>query len=58
MGGCCGWSTLVKGRVVVVSVYNNRLSVLYWHVRVHELCESRGGRPYGFCGRKATLNHA
>ena len=35
--------------------------------RVQELCESRGGRPglpvlmshnYGFCGRKATLNHA
>ena len=33
--------------------------------RVQELCESRGGRPwaprpnepYGFCGRKATLNH-
>ena len=34
--------------------------------RVQELCERRGGRPgvfrpsepYGFCGRKATLNHA
>ena len=33
-------------------------------VIVQELCESRGGRPglpvpdspYGFCGRKATLN--
>ena len=33
-------------------------------VRARELCESRGGRPglpvpnspYGFCGRKATLN--
>ena len=35
-------------------------------LRVQELCESRGGRPglsvlnepYGFCGRKGTLNHA
>ena len=34
--------------------------------RGQELCESRGGRPgpvrpnepYGFCGRKATLNRA
>ena len=33
--------------------------------RAQELCDSRGGRPglpvpdkpYGFCGRKATLNH-
>ena len=33
--------------------------------RAQELCESRGGRPglpvpnepYGFCGRKATLQH-
>ena len=30
-------------------------------LRVQELCESGGGRPnepYGFCGRKATLNRA
>ena len=36
-------------------------------IRVQELCESRGGlpglsylinKPYGFYGRKATLNHA
>ena len=35
-----------------------------WSVRARELCGSRGGRPglpvpnrpYGFCGRKATLN--
>ena len=40
------------------------ISFLYFRVRVQELCESRGGRlglpvpnkPYGFCGRKATLN--
>ena len=23
----------------------------------NELCECRGGRPGGFCGRKATLHH-
>ena len=25
--------------------------------RQSELCECRGGRPVGFCGRKATLHH-
>ena len=34
-----------------------------WGHRVRQLCESGGGRPgpnepYGFCGRKASLNHA
>ena len=46
------WSSL--GGVKSPAPYRN------WD-RVQGLCESRGGRPnepYGFCGRKATLNHA
>ena len=42
------------------SIMHKRLQGLALLVRVEELCESRGGRPnepYGFCGRKATLNH-
>ena len=39
--------------------------LMHASLRVQELCESQGGRPglpvpnkpYGFCGRKAALNH-
>ena len=53
---------------------NDARSLVYIYIMIctgvpprgQELCESRGGRPgpvrpnepYGFCGRKATLNRA
>ena len=47
-----------------VSIFSIQRFQWLTSLRAQELCESRGGRPdlpvpnspYGFCGRKATLN--
>ena len=58
-------SSVLKKEKKSVVMKTLQPTLTYFH-RVQELCESRGGRPaaprpnepYGFCGRKATLNHA
>ena len=57
----------IKAVLPVVLLLCSAIMVSRYRIyfRVQELCESRGGRPswafrpnepYGFCGRKATLN--
>ena len=57
MSGWTSWAPVPNKPTVSVDVKQH-------FNRLQELCESRGGRtglpvpnkPYGFCGRKGTLN--
>ena len=60
-GHCSELRSCVKVEVAVLIVFMVSVDVKQHRTgfRAQELCESRGGHPnspYGFCGRKATLN--